>query len=509
MAPRRRGGTNTLNLRALLPLRKLIPRLKVRSKDGPVVRLEPHPEQVEILDLLETGEDVLVLKPRQVGASTIIAAYLLWLWLTSPHPITIVVLSYKQKSAKHLLKMVRSFYNNLPEALRLPLERDTQDHLILEGTGAELMAVGAKDDEGTRSFTANYIWLSEFAFLPHSEELLAAAAGSITKGGQMIAETTANHWDDAMHQEIVKVERGESDYRFKFFPWSQHPAYRVTGDVIHPTPEEQEWMGKHGLDLEQLAWWRRKVRKLGVDKARREFPLTVNDAYSQGAGQFFRDSDLDHLAVFDGSSTGTVRHEPYTPTHSYAAGFDSFAGIGLDASALTIFNATTGRVAATWTAKVHTVDEALEILGALCVEYSAVLAIEHNNTGHTYNQAIRELGAASGVRLWLDRAGKPWVATVTSRAKLWTDLKKSVQNGTVTGVDAVTLSDLKKVKVDEHERIVLPRTKAGHCDAAVSFALAVMASGQARAQQAGHFKGMLDKLKAQRLRAATQGHRRY
>ena len=483
--------------------------LKVRSKDGPLVPFVPHPEQDMMLDDLGAGDDLLVLKPRQIGSSTVVAAYLLWLWLTSPDPVTIVVLSYKQKSAKHLLQMVKGFYDRLPEALQLPLSRATQDHLVLEESGAEIMAVGAKDDEGTRSFTANVIWLSEFAFLPHAEELLAAAAGSLTKSGQMIAESTANFWDDAMHQEITKVERGDSDYTFQFFPWSLHTEYRVEGDTLAPTSEEVAWMAQHDLDLEQLAWWRRKVRKLGVSKARREFPLTVSEAYSQGAGQFFPDGDLEHLSVMDGSSTGTTRHEPYNPAHAYSAGFDPSAGVGRDASSLTVYNSTTGRVAATWIEKVHSVEDALTTLGSLCVEYNAVLCIENNNHGHTYNQAIRELGAAAGVRLWLDRAGKPWMATKQSKDLLWSDFKRAVQNGSVTAVDVVTLSDLKKIQVDAHERVVLPRTKAGHCDAAVSFALAVMAGGQARPKQTGNFKSLLDKIKADRLRAASKAHRRY
>ena len=483
--------------------------LKVRSKDGPLVEFVPHPEQDQMLEDLGTGSDVLVLKPRQIGSSTVVAAYLLWLWLTSPDPVTIVVLSYKQKSAKHLLGMVRGFYDRLPAPLQLPLGRDTQDRLILEESGAEIMAVGAKDDEGTRSFTANVIWLSEFAFLPHAEELLAAAAGSLTASGQMIAESTANFWDDAMHQEIVKVERGDSDYLFRFFPWSMHDEYRVTGDTIAPTQEEQAWMELHDLDIEQLAWWRRKVRKLGVSKARREFPLTVSEAYSQGSGQFFPDADLEHLSLMDGTSSGTHRHEPYNPAHAYSAGFDPSAGIGRDASSLTVYNNTTGRVAATWVEKVHTVEDALTTLGALCVEYNAVLAIENNNHGHTYNSSIMELGAGAGVRLWLDRAGKPWTATAKSKDILWASLKKSVQSGSVTAVDTVTLSDLKKVQVDQHERVQLPRTKAGHCDSAVSFALAVMAGDQARPKQTGNFKSMLDKIKAQRLRDAHKAHRRY
>jgi hypothetical protein len=499
-----------VTLRTLLPLKRFVPRLRIKTKAGPVAPLRMRPEQEEVLHALETGEDLIILKPRQIGCSTIIAAYLLWIWLTSPHPITIVVLSYKQKSAKHLMKMITGMYRKLPEPLRLPLSVDNQDHCVLEGSGAEIMAVGAQDDEGTRSFTAHYVWLSEFAFMPKADELMAAAVGSLTDDGQMIAESTANHWNDALHQEIQKVQRGESDNKFLFFPWKRHAMYR-TKDTVRPSPEEEEWMREHGLDTAQLAWWRRKVRKLGEGKARREFPLSISDAYAQGAGSFLTDEDLSRLTIHQGNAEGTTRYEVYNPRYAYGSGFDPGGGVGLDASSLTIYNYTLGTVAATWRMRTHTTEEALTTMGLLCTEYNALLAIEYNNHGHTYVEAILSLGVGvQGLELWLDpHTRKPWTANKKTRGLLWGNLKRAIQNGEVTGVDQITESDLRQVQEDDQGNIILPHTAAGHCDSAVSLALAVMAGKSARPRQGHSLETVLSTLKAQKFRQQSQQLRRY
>jgi hypothetical protein len=115
--------------------------LKVRSKAGRLVPFVFNAQQLVLLDELETGADVLVLKPRQIGASTLVAYWFFWVWFTSPDPVTLVILSYKQKSSKHLLRMVRRFYECLPVELRRPLSVSSTSSMQLEDTGAEVLVL--------------------------------------------------------------------------------------------------------------------------------------------------------------------------------------------------------------------------------------------------------------------------------------------------------------------------------------------------------------------------------
>jgi hypothetical protein len=101
---------------------EFIKRLKIINKSGALQSLNPNDEQIEIIKALETGDEVLILKGRQIGSSTIIAGYFFWKSYVSKSPTTFAILSHKLESSKHLLKMHKIFYDNLPQFLQKPLE---------------------------------------------------------------------------------------------------------------------------------------------------------------------------------------------------------------------------------------------------------------------------------------------------------------------------------------------------------------------------------------------------
>ncbi len=57
---------------------EFIKRLKIIDKAGKLIQLQPNNEQIEIIKALETGGETLILKGRQIGSSTIVAAYFFW-----------------------------------------------------------------------------------------------------------------------------------------------------------------------------------------------------------------------------------------------------------------------------------------------------------------------------------------------------------------------------------------------------------------------------------------------
>ena len=157
-----------------------------------MVNLKPTDEQMAMFEQLEKGEDLLVLKPRQIGSTTFVSAWLFYKWYTAENPITITVLSHKLSSAKHILSMYKMFYNTLPAQLRRPLIVENTTELTFADTGAKVMAVSAEGKGGLRSFTCNFLHISEYAFAPNSEELKATAIGALN--GNMLIRRDGNQW---------------------------------------------------------------------------------------------------------------------------------------------------------------------------------------------------------------------------------------------------------------------------------------------------------------------------
>ena len=84
---------------------KFIPRMKIKDKGGKIIHLHPNDEQTETIESLQLGKDLIIAKPRQIGSTTIVAAYLFWKAYTSSEPITVALLSHKIDSVRHILRI--------------------------------------------------------------------------------------------------------------------------------------------------------------------------------------------------------------------------------------------------------------------------------------------------------------------------------------------------------------------------------------------------------------------
>ena len=131
---------------------QFIQRLYIKNKKGRLVKFKLNDEQIQMLEAF-TDDDLLhlhmiILKARQIGSSTLVSAYLFWIWFTSKEPITIAILSHKLASSKHLLEMWFRFYDNLPPGLAPELEVRNTTCMRLPN-GAEVIAVSAEGKGGS------------------------------------------------------------------------------------------------------------------------------------------------------------------------------------------------------------------------------------------------------------------------------------------------------------------------------------------------------------------------
>jgi hypothetical protein len=88
--------------------------LKVRNKRGRLVRLRPNRAQQEYER--HCGERNIILKARQMGMSTWIAARFFIHTITRPGTLSVQV-AHDQRSAEEIFRIVHRFLENLPEAV--------------------------------------------------------------------------------------------------------------------------------------------------------------------------------------------------------------------------------------------------------------------------------------------------------------------------------------------------------------------------------------------------------
>jgi len=453
-----------------MPLIDFIEKLTIINKKGQKQSLILNAEQKEILKSLDSDADSLILKARQIGSTTIISAFLFAKAYLTQDEITFAVLSHKLASSKQILKMHKSFYYNLPKALQRELEQDNATEFKFLN-GGRILAVASTQTEGLRSFTANRIHISEYAFADNPEELKATAISAVNEG-QIIIESTANYYNDCLHREIMRQQLGQVEYNYLFFPWFQHKEYslKATEHLGELTEYEDYLIQRFGVNKEQIAWRRRKVGKLGLDKFTREYPVDLDEAYRIAGTTYFSFEDFEEIEILPHDGEEWWISEDPQPNHSYAIGVDVGGGVNRDYSVIFCVNKITNQPVCIWRSNQVSPIRIADFIFEISERYnSALVLVEANSFGLA---TINELGHQGCHQLWKE-GDKDFLTTAKTKPLVFENLKKNIQLGKIRLLDSTTSAQLRTIGTDEKGRIkFLDSDAEGHSDSAMAMALA-------------------------------------
>lgn len=118
----------------------------------------PYKYQADALKEFQQNDYNIVLKGRQLGFSTLVAGYALWLMLFHKDK-NILVIATKQDTAKNLVTKVRYMHANLPVWLRGTCVEDNKLSMRF-ANGSQIKAVARSKDAG-RSEALSLLILDE------------------------------------------------------------------------------------------------------------------------------------------------------------------------------------------------------------------------------------------------------------------------------------------------------------------------------------------------------------
>jgi len=249
-----------------------------------------HPDRGKIrFDLFEYQKNTLhefldhpmniVLKGRQIGISTLVAGYCLWLMLFHEDK-NILVISIDQATAKNLVTKVKVMNQFLPTWLRRELTEDNK--LTLRFTnGSQIKAVARSKDAG-RSESLSLLILDEAAFIDEAELIWAAASPAISTGNcKAILLSTPNGQGNFFHNTWKKAESGENGINPIILDWRVHPerdqAWRdrqteIQGEVLAAQEHDASFIfsGNTVIKPELIEYYKvtyvqEPVQKIGFD----------------------------------------------------------------------------------------------------------------------------------------------------------------------------------------------------------------------------------------------------
>ncbi|MCU1285011.1 MAG: Large subunit terminase [Acidobacteriales bacterium] len=150
---------------------RLIPALlRIRDKEGRLVRLHPNRVQREFARRFRAKN--IVLKARQMGITTWVAARFFIATITKRGALTVLV-AHDQASAEEIFRIVHRFWENLPKRLRtgaLRTSRANVRQLVFPELDSEYRVETAADPDAGRGLTIQNLHGSEVARWPHDAE---------------------------------------------------------------------------------------------------------------------------------------------------------------------------------------------------------------------------------------------------------------------------------------------------------------------------------------------------
>lgn len=202
---------------------------KIQHPIRGTILFDTYPFQEDcIRDFLEHRFNI-ILKSRQLGLSTISAAYAVWMAIFQKDR-NILVIATKLPTAQNFIKKVAVMLHCLPKWLLLPKFEPTKAQITFNN-GSQIKAVPTSDDAG-RSEALSLLIVDEAAFIRDFDEIWTGLSPTISTGGRAIILSTPNGVGGQYYKLWTDAQSGNTTGRTRFnpvkLPWTVHPEHDET-----------------------------------------------------------------------------------------------------------------------------------------------------------------------------------------------------------------------------------------------------------------------------------------
>jgi hypothetical protein len=310
----------------------------------------------------------IVVKSRQLGLSTLVAAYSVWLAIFQKDK-NILVIATKLSVAQNFIKKVKTMVRSLPPWLLLPKITTDNKQLIEFSHGSSIKAVPTSDDAG-RSEALSLLIVDEAAFVRDFDTLWTGLYPTISTGGRAILLSTPNGVGGQYYKLYTDAEAGLNEFCPIKLPWDVHP------------------------DRDQ-AWFDSETKNLSQKQISQEY---LCDFASSG-DTYMSDDDLKWLWAniqTPVEKTGPDRNvwiwKHPIPGHKYIIPADIARGDSKDYSSFHVIDTDSSEVVAEYKGKMPP-DRFAELLAKFGEMYNvALLCPENNSYGYATIIRLRDIG---------------------------------------------------------------------------------------------------------------------
>jgi hypothetical protein len=418
------------------------------------------PAQFATLKTIQNNRMVCVLKARQLGLTSLVMAFALWLMLFRP-AATILLFSRRDEEAADLLKFrLRGVYDRLPWWLKVRSFPADNDHAWALSNGSRALAFPTTAGD---SYSATLVIVDEADLIPDLEKMLNAVKPTIDGGGRMVLISRVDK--STPRSPFKKIYRSAKQRTITwvpvFLPWHARPG------------RDEAWYTERQAETQE--------RTGSLDALHEQYPATDTESLAPRSldkrisADWIQQCYTEMQPINDAGVPAIPNLEMYrlpVPGRAYVIGVDPAEGNPTsDDSALAVLDKQTGEEVATLAGKLQpsTLAAHADTIGRYYND--AAILVERNNHGHA-------------VLLWLrDHSSLPlllghdyqvgWLSNSKGKALLYSAAADAFRNRETVLHSFATFDQLASI-----EGSTLRAPDGEYDDRAVAYALACAACQQ-------------------------------
>jgi len=405
--------------------------IKIQHPTKGLVKFNTYPFQDDCLKDFVDHRFNVILKSRQLGISTLSAAYAVWLAYFYKDK-NILIIATKLAVAQNFIKKVKTAIRGLPSWMNLTEVIGSNKQGVEFSNGSQIKAVPTSDDAG-RSEALSLLIIDEAAFIRNFDEIWMGLYSTLSTGGRSIVLSTPNGVGDKYHDLCTGAESGENEFNLIKLMWD-----------VHPERDEK--------------WFETETRNMSKKQIAQELMCD----FAASGETFLAANDLENMALR--VKTPIERWGPgmnvwvwkYSLSeHKYVISADVSRGDAADYSTFHVLDVNTGEQVAEYRGKVPP-DQFAILLAEAGKRYNNALVCPENNTygyavvmklseiGYTnlyYKNEKDKLNALYTGNVQLSKIG--FTTNAQSRGQILTKLEEVLRNNSVSFYSSRFIEELK------------------------------------------------------------------
>lgn len=182
----------------------------------------------------------IILKSRQLGVTTVTAAYIAWLILFHRDK-NVLIVSTKLETSKNVTRVIRNIFKYIPKwMVNIGKIKTDNRHSIELHNGSRVTSVSRSKDVG-RSEAISFLVVDECAMIEDFDEIWTGLSPTVATGGSIALMSSPKGTGNTFHKIYLGAQAGENGFNCKFgtyvnpkspseiyndrFPWWVRPDY--------------------------------------------------------------------------------------------------------------------------------------------------------------------------------------------------------------------------------------------------------------------------------------------